>query len=141
VEGSRVMTAVGPWSSATWPADRLGGHRSVILGVRPEQVRVAGHRCRAPAGAVEFTARVGAVEWRGADQLLYLACPIPQELSGVASDLEDTNELDLFQEFIVARVPADVRAVPGQDVSVTIAAEQLHIFDSDVGFDIALGER
>jgi multiple sugar transport system ATP-binding protein len=142
VAGARLMTALGPWSSTAWPADRLARHSSVILGVRPEHVRVGGGTpSAASAAAVVFTARVGAVEWRGADQLLYLACPLPQELSGVVSDLEDLNELDLFQEFIVARVPAEVPAVPGQDVRVAIAAEHVHIFDSCVGFDIALGER
>lgn len=139
VDGGQLVTAVGPWSTSAARAGRLAGHRWVIAGVRPEDVTVVAEGSAPPAGAFTFSASVGDVEWRGADQLLYVPCPIPAAFSGAVSALEDAIDLDIFQEFIVAQVPATVAVAAGQDVRVAIAPDRVRVFDAQLGVDIQLG--
>lgn len=139
VDGRQLVTAVGPWSTTAARTDRLAGHRRVIVGVRPEHLAVVADGSPAPVGAFTFSAQVGEVEWRGADQLLYLPCPIVAELAGATSALEDTIDLDIFQEFIVAQVPAELAVAAGQEVRVAIMPDRVHVFDAQIGFDVLLG--
>lgn len=143
VAGTQLLTALGPWTLSADRMRRLAGRERAVAGIRPEDVGLVGPGIAAPAGSIEFSARAGDVEWRGADQLVYLECRIPPELAAVVAGLENVYDFDLFQEFLVAQVPAHLAVTPGAQTRVAIAPARVHLFDADDGLDIGLsaGER
>jgi len=100
--------ATGSGVTLTLPADlaarmdRYAGQQ-VVLGVRPEDIRVAA----GPAG--ERAAVVEVIEAMGAETLLHLH-------SGVGP--------------FIARVPPHRRFAPGERVDATIDAARIHLFDA-----------
>jgi ABC-type sugar transport system ATPase subunit len=77
--------------------------RPLEIGVRPEHVRLV-------AGGAP--AKVQLVEAAGTDAFAYL---------------------DVGGGRVVARVPADVRPQPGENVGVEVAERNVHVFDRETG--------
>ncbi|MDQ3778162.1 MAG: sn-glycerol-3-phosphate ABC transporter ATP-binding protein UgpC [Actinomycetota bacterium] len=92
--------------------DRLGnavaGSNRVVVGFRPEHLQLAGSDTE--DGIVRIPAAVDVVEYLGDEQLVHL----------------HAGEVDL-----VARVPVEPRARPGQDVNLVLAPSKLHVFDAE----------
>ncbi|WP_373188641.1 ABC transporter ATP-binding protein [Halolamina sp.] len=87
--------------------------RSLVMGIRPEDVFPANGAQKA------ITTTVDVVEPIGSDNYLYLA---------------------ISEEFI-ARVNADVAPNPGDTISVTFDEQKLRLFDGQSGESIANGDR
>jgi len=85
----------------------VGRRKNVVVGFRPEHLELGGDRAD---GQVRIPAAVDVVEYLGDEQLVHLH----------AGDIE-----------LVARVPVEPRAKPGQDVTLTMPPEKLHVFDAE----------
>ncbi|MFD1645096.1 ABC transporter ATP-binding protein [Haloarchaeobius litoreus] len=95
-------------------ADDLPADDEFVLGVRPEDV--------APASGdtgTGLTATVEVVEPVGSDNYIYL---------------------DVADQFI-ARVDSTVEPAPGESMAVAFDESALHLFDTDTGEAVAVGER
>jgi multiple sugar transport system ATP-binding protein len=86
-------------------AASLGGSDGYVVGFRPEHVELGGGD---PTGEARIPATVDVVEYLGDEQLIHL----------------HAGDIDL-----VARVPVEPRARPGQELSLRLPAEKLHLFD------------
>jgi multiple sugar transport system ATP-binding protein len=75
---------------------------AVVVGFRPEHLRLGRD------GDVKIAAEVDVVEYLGDEQLVHL----------------HAGEVDL-----VAKLPVDQAAQAGQDVTLTLPADKLHLFD------------
>ena len=93
--------------------ERIAGRletRDVVVGFRPEHVDLAGESQR--DGDVRIPATIDVVEYLGDEQLVHLHAG-------------DTN--------LVAKLSVEQHAKAGQDVTLTMPAEKLHLFDRDSG--------
>ncbi|GAA1520217.1 sn-glycerol-3-phosphate ABC transporter ATP-binding protein UgpC [Nocardioides humi] len=96
---------------------------SVILGIRPEDWRVAG------AGESGYPVTVQVVEELGADAYLY-ATP------AAAPDVADRPAGELVPQ-VVARVDGRAGLTPGQQVRLAVVPERVHVFDAESGRRLA----
>ena len=89
-------------------AGAVGSKGSLVVGFRPEHLRVAASD--PDPSDVRIPATVDVVEYLGDEQLVHLHAG-------------DVN--------LVARVPVEPRARPGQDVNLTLPPSKLHVFDAE----------
>lgn len=122
-------------------AHRVGDLEEVVIGVRPEHcLDGATHSGSTEPGALDLTARVDDVEWRGGSQLVYLGYELEPEVEARLEDLEDRLDYDLFQNFFVAQLPAvgdAVRMRQGQSARVVVPRADVHLFDAETGASLA----
>jgi multiple sugar transport system ATP-binding protein len=90
-------------------AGALPSGKGAVVGFRPEHLDLA-RDGESRDGDVRIPATVDVVEYLGDEQLLHL----------------HAGEVTL-----VARVPVEPRAQPGQDVTLTLPPKRLHLFDSE----------
>jgi multiple sugar transport system ATP-binding protein len=102
--------------------------RSVILGVRPEALRLADGatgRANALLGSVEV------IEHLGNEQLIHLQTPgaiLPETAAQARETVDDTGAM-AFGASVIARVEAGARIAPGDRVALAFDAGSLHVFD------------
>jgi multiple sugar transport system ATP-binding protein len=98
----------------------------LIVGIRPEAIIPA----RTSAACLPVELKVEAVESLGHERLIYGRLPQPQEFdSPVAQSLGPSVVDD--PERLVARVPPDLRAEPGETIPLWMTAKSLYFFRSD----------
>lgn len=122
-DGAVALVLAGENTHATtWPLrGRMTEHlakqatsdgRPVIVGIRPEGLRLAGDTsANTMSGVVEV------VEHLGNEQFVYLRLP-----GAIFSEAAETQGS-------VARLPADARVQAGQTLAVAVDADALHVFD------------
>jgi len=93
--------------SSMWSGLRTPGNGEVVLGVRPEHVRLAGRR---PGGRISGSVR--AVEPMGSETLVHLSGPA---------------------QTIVARLHADALPTVGDALNVGFDLDRIHLFDRRTG--------
>ncbi len=81
--------------------------RDLVIGFRPEDLRIDGHP---GSGAVKFPAKIDVVEYLGHEELIHAE--------------SEGHE-------IVALVPADQKVQSGDEVTFAIPSEKLHVFDPE----------
>ena len=101
--------------SAEAAAAELSGERPVVLGVRPEHVRLGAQETAAG------TARVSVVESLGDASLVHLAL--------AEADEDPQNDQKMF----VSKTEANTRVKPGDVVGVAVDGQHAHLFDSQTG--------
>jgi len=140
--GNRL--AVDPEALAERPA--LGGYagRSVILGIRPENMEDAGIRSGVPEDRRLKTA-VDLREDMGSEVLIHFTVDTPPVLTEdtreLAADIgEDVAELEAGARAgtttLVARFDANTAANEGDRVEVAVDTRHLHFFDPETGQSI-----
>jgi multiple sugar transport system ATP-binding protein len=105
-----------------------GEGRPVVVGVRPEHLRLAPD----DAGTLVGTAEV--MEHLGNEQFLYAVVPgamLPEAAAKARETSTDEPASGVTGPSVVARLAPDVRFNPGQRVSLVVDGEHLHIFDPD----------
>jgi multiple sugar transport system ATP-binding protein len=130
---------VGRETQSRHPAIRRYQNRTVIVGVRPEQLRLADD-------TPQLSGVRGLVDLRealGSDLLLHVRVQGDPgaDVSGEMSDGEP--ELHLRNAgsgsfTVVARLPSDASVSDGQSISLAVGANGLHLFDADTGRSIRL---
>ena len=120
-----VATVIGDGNEATtWalrePSAALAGQatgdgRDVLVGVRPEGLRLAD---TASDDRSTISGVVDVVEHLGNEQYVYLRLP-----GAVATEAEDA-------QISVARLPADAKAAVGERLRLGVDPDALHVFDS-----------
>ena len=119
---------------------RLGDREMVLVGIRPEQC----HDATTSAGRevrerVEFTTRIDDVEWRGKTQLVYLGYELDPSVEETLTELEDSLDFDLFQNFVVAELPASSELRSGMTARIVVSRDAIHIFDAQTGENLTRG--
>jgi multiple sugar transport system ATP-binding protein len=134
VAGGEVMLPMVSFPAPGEWRDRLGGDRSLIAGIRPEDFHDAALGDQ-PDGVPSFTTKVEVMEWLGAEQYAYF--PVAQqqrssELADLARELE-TVESPGSGSMVVARLDAasDIRA--GRESVLWFDPARLHLFDPSSG--------
>jgi multiple sugar transport system ATP-binding protein len=144
VIAGRPVLRVGS-NSIELDSETLAGHpelaryrdRTVIAGVRPEQLQLA-------EDTAELSGLRGVVDLRealGSDLLVHVRVqgePGPAARRALADgepelDLGDTTGGRLT---VVARLPADASVSEGQPIALALGAKRLHLFDSETGRSI-----
>ncbi|MEH3033509.1 MAG: ABC transporter ATP-binding protein [Aeromicrobium erythreum] len=116
----------------------LAGRDEVVVGVRPDHWHDASSaQGRDVRDRVEFTSVIEEVEWRGGSQLVLVGFDLDEDVEDRLADLEDAFELDLFQTFCVAELPAEPRKRAGQSVRLVADRSDVHLFDLETGERIA----
>jgi multiple sugar transport system ATP-binding protein len=127
------------------PALRSYSGRTIGLGIRPEHMRDASERAGDPRRSA-LRGRVRATEALGSEMLVHFevaAEPVlTDEVREVAGDV-DAAALELLESearerrtVLIARLEAQRRPRPDEDVEVTIDQRRLHFFDLDNGLSI-----
>ena len=139
--GAGATVSVGSQQVALPPeiAGRLGGAREIVLGIRPENLRVA------PAEGAEgrrLVAEVELVEALGNEQLIHFVLDATRyrnaaELAAVVDGGDGT--ISDVGGAGVARVDPRATASAGEQVTFEVDVEHLHFFDPETG--AALGRR
>lgn len=81
--------------------------RDLVIGFRPEDLRIDGHPS---SGAVKIPAKIDVVEYLGHEELIHAQ--------------SEGHE-------VVALVPADQKVQSGDEVTFAIPSEKLHVFDPE----------
>ncbi|MET0928208.1 MAG: ABC transporter ATP-binding protein [Aeromicrobium sp.] len=119
--------------------ERIGDRSIVMAGIRPEHCYDAtSEGGAAVTDRVEFTTRIDDVEWRGSSQFAYLGYEIEPETEAMMGEVEDLLEFDLFQSFLVARLPAESPLRAGMSIRVVIPRQRVHVFDPETGENLTL---
>ncbi len=119
---------------------RLGDRAMVLVGIRPELCQDATTSAgREVRDRVEFTTRIDDVEWRGKTQLVYLGYELEPEVEETLTEIEDALDFDLFQNFVVAELPASSELRAGMTARIVVPREAIHIFDAQTGENLTNG--
>jgi len=114
------------------------GARDVILGVRPEHFEDAAVEQEEHADRMRFRTKVDVVESMGSELYVYFDIEAPlvdsPDLSELAADsgMEDLPSHGEGQQ-IVARLSAESKASPGEEVELSLDTTQMKLFASDTG--------
>jgi len=118
---------------------RLGDRDLVVLGIRPEDCHESSSSEAATiTDKVEITSRIDDVEWHGSSQLAYFGFEIAAEVEGRLEGVEDLLDFDLFQNFLVAELPAATNLKPGMSSRLVIPRGKIHVFDPETGENLTL---
>jgi multiple sugar transport system ATP-binding protein len=119
---------------------RLGERELVVIGIRPELCHDATTaEGRAVVDRVEFTNRIDDVEWRGKTQLVYLGYELDEDVEDTLTEIEDTLDFDLFQNFVVAELSASSELRPGMTARIVVPRDAVHVFDAETGENLTHG--
>jgi multiple sugar transport system ATP-binding protein len=121
-DGANAATWALPVSSASSLAGQTTGDgRDVLVGVRPEDLRlVDGSAEHAIAGVVEV------VEHLGAEQYVYLR--LPGAILGDMGDTTEGTEVGMMR-MSVARLSTTAKASVGERLRLGVSPDALHLFD------------
>jgi multiple sugar transport system ATP-binding protein len=141
LDGDHVKLPIGEMAIPDVLRPRLesgpgGGHRGVIVGLRPEDFEDAalvGDRSR----GVTFTSKIDVLESMGSEYYAYFNLESEQVSSRELEELaQDAGAADLpTQEGsqVVARLEAASRVRQGQEAELWFNSEHLHLFDPETG--------
>ena len=101
VDGGRALVELGDGHLDIGPRTGVADGDAVVVGIRPEHLRIAEHG---------VTAHVRAIEWLGHERHVYC------DLAGTPVIVRDTD-------------PGEDHAEPGAEVKVQADAERVHLFD------------
>jgi multiple sugar transport system ATP-binding protein len=146
LEGNVVKTPIGdvPLSDRIRQgAERGGGGRDVIVGMRPEHFEDAAVEQEEHADRMKFRTKVDVVESMGSELYVYFDVKSDQEmhtadLDELAADsgMEDLPSHGGGQQ-VVARLSAESKASPGADLELSLDTSQLKLFDAGSGRSLA----
>ena len=114
------------------------GARDVILGVRPEHFEDATVEQEEHADRMRFRTKLDVVESMGSELYVYFDIEAPlvdsPDLSELAADsgMEDLPSHGEGQQ-IVARLSAESKASPGEEVELSLDTTQMKLFAADTG--------
>jgi multiple sugar transport system ATP-binding protein len=114
------------------------GARDVILGVRPEHFEDAAVEQEEHADRMRFRTKVDVVESMGSELYVYFDIEAPlvdsPDLSELAADsgMEDLPSHGEGQQ-IVARLSAESKASPGEEIELSLDTTQMKLFAGDTG--------
>jgi multiple sugar transport system ATP-binding protein len=112
------------------------GHRSLIVGVRPEHFEDAALESVRGRPGLRFTVPVDVLERLGSDSYAYVTLPGGRariaDLEELAHDA-GTVDLPSGAEQVVARLHADSRIREGEKADLWLDTSRLHLFDPDTG--------
>lgn len=133
VDGQQLVMPIATMLLDDDLRERIGG-RQVVVGIRPEHCLDASTAAgEAVRDRVDFTTRIDDVEWRGSDQFVYLGYEMEPEVESLLGEVEDLLEHDLFQSFLVARLPATAPLRPGMSIRIVVPRDKVHVFDPETG--------
>jgi multiple sugar transport system ATP-binding protein len=131
------------------PALRAFEGRSVILGLRPEDIEDAALVADAPSER-RMRARVLLSEALGADVVVHLRIDAPAVLTDDVKELADDVGVEVLQAVqeraeagentFLARLNPRTEAQPEREVDLAVDVTRLHFFDPETGLAIYDGE-
>src|SRR5581483_7409517 len=110
----------------------------LVVGIRPEHLEDESLVDRSVRDrGVAFDVEVEAVEWLGAEQLIYVPWEAPAELVDPLNRLAAELDREVTRPQLVARIDprSDVR--PGQKIRLWFDPSHLHVFDAATGERLA----
>jgi multiple sugar transport system ATP-binding protein len=136
VEDGGVTTPIGRLPVT---AGRMDANvREVIVGIRPEHFEDAAVEAEDHADRMKFRTRVDVVESMGSELYVYFDVKAEElhvaELDELAADagMEDLPSHGDGQQ-VVARLSAESKAAPGEEVELVVDTSQLKLFAADTG--------
>jgi multiple sugar transport system ATP-binding protein len=143
LEGGTVKTPIG--DIAVKGGVRVdGGGREVIVGMRPEHFEDAAVEQEEHADRMKFRTRVDVVESMGSEKYVYFDVKAEEihtaDLDELAADagLEDLPSHGEGQQ-VVARLSAESKAAPGEEVELSLDTSQIKLFATDDGRSLTSG--
>jgi multiple sugar transport system ATP-binding protein len=137
LEGGTVKTPIG--DIAVKGGVRVdGGGREVIVGMRPEHFEDAAVEQEEHADRMKFRTRVDVVESMGSEKYVYFDVKAEEihtaDLDELAADagLEDLPSHGEGQQ-VVARLSAESKAAPGEEVELSLDTSQIKLFATEDG--------
>jgi multiple sugar transport system ATP-binding protein len=116
--------------------------REVIVGIRPEHFEDAAVEVEDHADRMKFRTRVDVVESMGSELYVYFDVKAEElhvaELDELAADagMEDLPSHGEGQQ-VVARLSAESKAAPGEELELVVDTSQLMLFATDTGKSLA----
>jgi multiple sugar transport system ATP-binding protein len=107
------------------------GGRSVVVGIRPEDFRLADAETAGVAGGT-MAGMVDVVEFLGNEQLIYVRLPgtlLPEPVRAAKEGIDKVAEVDGGAAIATARLGAAARVEPGAPVRLAVDTGKLHLFD------------
>ncbi|MCL3817917.1 ABC transporter ATP-binding protein [Aeromicrobium wangtongii] len=138
-QGQQLVMPLGTMLLDDALVERIGDRGLVVAGIRPEHCHDGTHPATTPVtDRVEFTTRIDDIEWRGSSQFAYLGYEIAPEVEASLAEVEELLEFGLFQNFLVAQLPADSELRAGMSIRVVIPRGRVQVFDPQTGENLTL---
>jgi multiple sugar transport system ATP-binding protein len=135
--GSPSMNLLPAKTFPAVPLD-LPDDRELVIGVRPEHLADEARVDPAVrARGVAFDVEVEAIEWLGAEQLLYVPWEAPAELVEPLNRLAAELDREVTRPQLVARIDPESEIRAGEKVRLWFDPSHLHVFDARTGERIA----
>ncbi len=137
LEGESVKTPIGDIALKRG-VQVDGGSREVIVGMRPEHFEDAAVEQEEHADRIKFRTKVDVVESMGSEKYVYFDVKAEEihtaDLDELAADagLEDLPSHGEGQQ-VVARLSAESKAAPGEEVELSLDTSQIKLFATDDG--------
>ena len=138
LEGESVKTADRRHRAQGRRARSDGGGRDVIVAMRPEHFEDAAVEQEEHADRIKFRTKVDVVESMGSEKYVYFDVETEEihtaDLDELAADagMEDLPSHGGGQQ-VVARLSAESKAVPGEEVELSLDTSQIKLFATDDG--------
>ncbi len=133
-DGERLELPMAALAAPRALREALGGaRRSLVVGVRPEHLELAGAGLDAAPG-LRWRAHVARLEWTGAEMHAHfdVAAPIATELERLAEELGAPPPRSDAQGW-VARLDPESGVREGEEVELRCAAARVQLFDAATG--------
>jgi multiple sugar transport system ATP-binding protein len=140
VEDGGVTTPIGRLPLAAGRTD--ANVRELIVGIRPEHFEDAAVEVEDHPDRMKFRTKVDVVESMGSELYVYFDVKAEEmhvaELDELAADagMEDLPSHGEGQQ-VVARLSAESKAAPGEEVELVVDTSQLKLFAADTGKSLA----
>ena len=137
LEGESVKTPIGDIALKRG-VQVDGGGRDVIVGMRPEHFEDAAVEQEEHADRIKFRTKVDVVESMGSEKYVYFDVAAEEihtaDLDELAADagLEDLPSHGEGQQ-VVARLSAESKAAPGEEVELSLDTSQIKLFATEDG--------
>jgi multiple sugar transport system ATP-binding protein len=113
-----------------------GDGRPVVVGIRPEDFRLADSDVAGTIGAT-MAGTVDVVEYLGNEQLIYLRLPgtiLPESVKAAKEEAAEADSsggtaVAMATSAATARLTATARVAPGERVTLAVDTSKLHLFD------------
>jgi multiple sugar transport system ATP-binding protein len=131
--GSPSMNLLPAETFPAVPLD-LPEDRQLVIGLRPEHLEDEARVDPTVRGrGVAFDVEVEAVEWLGAEQLLYVPWEAPAELVAPLNQLAAELDREVTRPQLVARIGPESEFRPGDKARLWFDPSHLHVFDARTG--------